>query len=248
MILLPGAGDVRSENRFLVRDLSAAELRVVNADLPGHGSSPPARSYGVAQTADALLGLIDTLGGGPALVVATSFAPAAAIWAAAEHPDRVAAIVAISPHLDADNSFKGRLVTGLVRTLLGGPWAGGVWDRLYRSWYKRRVPDDIDNELTRMKAMLRDPSRRRAVRETLTAHRDGMAERIEKCSCPVLAVFGAADDHFPDPAAEAVRVASRLQGEFLVVEGAGHYPHVERPDIVSPAVAGFLKRHGALGV
>jgi pimeloyl-ACP methyl ester carboxylesterase len=65
VILLPGAGDVRSENRFLMPSLEEAGYRVVNADLPGHGGSPTAGSYGVAETADALLALIDGLGSGP---------------------------------------------------------------------------------------------------------------------------------------------------------------------------------------
>jgi predicted RNase H-like HicB family nuclease len=34
-ILLPGVGDVRSENRFLTPGLQEAGYRVVNADVPG---------------------------------------------------------------------------------------------------------------------------------------------------------------------------------------------------------------------
>jgi pimeloyl-ACP methyl ester carboxylesterase len=65
---------------------------------------------------------------------------------------------------------------------------------------------------------------------------------MEALRIPALVVFGTADDHFPDPAAEASAVAARLRGEVLMVEGAGHYPHVERPDLVGPAVVAFLDR------
>ena len=240
VVLLPGAGDVRSENRFLVRDLAAAGYRVASADLPGHGDPLTAASYGVAETAAALLALVDRLGGGPAAVVATSFAPAAAVWAAAAHPERISAVVAISPHLEGDGSVKGMLLNAAVSGLLRGPWAGPVWTRLYRSWYRSGTPADLEGELARIAAMMRDPARRRAVRETLTAHRRGVAGKVERFDRPALVVFGAADDHFPDPAAEAARVASRLGGEVLLVEGAGHYPHAERPDLVGPAVLAFL--------
>ena len=54
-----------------------------------------------------MVGLIEAVDAGPAVVVGTSFAPAAAVWAAAERPDLVAGIVAISPHLHADRSLKG---------------------------------------------------------------------------------------------------------------------------------------------
>jgi pimeloyl-ACP methyl ester carboxylesterase len=241
-ILLPGAGDVRSENRFLVQDLVAAGYRVINTDLPGHGESGTAESYGVAETANALLAIIQRLDCGPASVIATSFAPAAVVWAAATRPEQFTAVVAISPHLEADESLNSRLLGGVISVLIRGPWAASVWSRFYRSWYKSRTPDDMDEEVSKMRTMLKDASRRRAVRETLIAHRKGMPEKIESYTRPTLVIFGSADDHFPEPLDEAIRVSSRLNSELLMVEGAGHYPHVERPDIVSPAIVGFLNR------
>ena len=242
VILLPGAGDVRSENRYLVRNLAEAGYRVINADLPGHGESPAAGSYGVAETAEALLALIHGLGNGPACVIGTSFAPAAAVWAAATEPERIRAVVAISPHLEAEESLSGWLLGAVISVLLRGPWAAWVWSRLYRSWYKGREPDDLSEEINKMQVMLKDASRRRAVRETLIAHRKGMSDKIDAYTSPALVVFGSADNHFPDPAAEATRVSSGLHGELVMVEGAGHYPHVERSDIVGPAVVDFLDR------
>jgi pimeloyl-ACP methyl ester carboxylesterase len=242
VILLPGAGDVRSENRFLVPGLVEAGYRVINTDLPGHGNSAIAESYGVEEAADALLGLIRKLDSGPASVIATSFAPAAAVWAAATSPDEITAIVAISPHLEADTSPGTRLLAALISVLTRGPWAAPVWSRFYRSWYKDRTPDDMNEQLDKIRAMLRDADRRRAVRETLIADRKGMLEKIEACTRPVLVIFGSADNHFPDPLAEGTRVSTLLHGELVMVPGAGHYPHVEFPEIVSPAVVDFLNQ------
>lgn len=242
VLLLPGAGDLSSEYRFIVAPLVAAGHRVVTADLPGHGGSPTSSHYGVEATADAIVALLDDLDVGPAAVVGASFAPAAAIWAAAERPDLIDRIVAISPHLHADRSLRGRLQAAAIIALLRGPWAPGVWARLYRGWYKASPPDDLDAEVSRMRAMLSDPARRRAVRETLTADRDGVDVRIARLAVPTLTIFGDADDHFPDPTAEADTVAAALRGERLVVAGAGHYPHVERPDVVADAVLAFLER------
>jgi pimeloyl-ACP methyl ester carboxylesterase len=241
-ILLPGAGDVRSENRFLVQGLVEAGYRVINTDLPGHGESTTAESYGVAETAGALLALIRRLDSGPASVIATSFAPAAAVWAAATRPEEIKAVVAISPHLEAEESLNSRLLRGVISVLIRGPWAASIWSRFYQSWYKSRTPDDMDEEVSKMRTMLKDASRRRAVRETLIAHRKGMSEKIESYTRPALVIFGSADDHFPETQDEATRVSSRLHSELVMVEGAGHYPHVERPDIVSPAVVDFLNR------
>jgi len=242
VILLPGAGDVRSENRFLAPSLKDAGYRVINADLPGHGESPAAGSYGVTKTADALLALIHGLDSGPASVIGTSFAPAAAVWATATQPESIRAIVAISPHLEAEETLSGKLLRAVISVLLRAPWAAWVWSRLYRSWYKSRIPDDLNEETEKMRAMLKDASRRRAVRETLMAHRIGVSDKIDAYSRPALVVFGSADDHFPDPATEAARASSRLHGELLMVAEAGHYPHVERSEIVCPAIVDFLNR------
>lgn len=100
----------------------------------------------------------------------------------------------------------------------------------------------MSEEIGKMRAMLKDAGRRRAVRETLIADRSGMADKIDAYARPALVAFRSADDHFPDPAAEAARISSRLRGEMLMVAGAGHYPHVERCNIVAPAVVDFLNR------
>lgn len=240
VVLLPGAGDVRSEYRFIVEALASAGHRVVTADLPGHGGSPTVHEYTVAATADAIVNLIEGVGGGPAAVVGTSFAPAAAVWAAADHPESIRGIVAISPHLHADRSLRGRVTGVAITGLLRGPWAAAIWEKLYTGWYKASPPSDLGTEVTKLRAMLADPARRRAVRETLTADRDGVDGRVARLDVPTLVVFGAADDHFPDPVAHARTTATALRGELLVVDGSGHYPHVEQPDVVAGAIRSFL--------
>lgn len=244
VVMLPGAGDLRSEYRFVVDALASAGYRIITADLPGHGDSPTATEYTVAATADAIVDLIAHVDADPAVIVGTSFAPAAAVWAAADHPDLIRGIVAISPHLHADRSVKGRVTGAAIKGLLRGRWAAAVWARLYVGWYKASPPSDLGVEVSRLRAMLADPLRRRAVRETLTADRDGMEDRIARVDVPSLVVFGSADDHFADPVAEARATGHALRGAHLVVDGAGHYPHVEQPDVVAAAVRSFLDRLG----
>ena len=240
VVMLPGAGDVRSEYRFLKDPLANAGYRVVVADLPGHGDSAVAPQYTVESTADALVELLENLDGGPAVVVACSFAPAAAVWAAAERPGLFAGIVSLSPHFHDDSSAKGRVLNWAIRGLLRGPWAAGLWAKLYSGWYKTTPPSDLSVEVEKLKAMVADPARRRAVRETLVADRAGVAGRMHAIDVPTLTIFGSLDDHFADPVATAAETAKELSGEHMVVEGAGHYPHAESPDVVAGAIASFL--------
>jgi pimeloyl-ACP methyl ester carboxylesterase len=57
--------------------------------------------YGMAETVTDLIALLDQLNSGPATVVATSFVPAAALWAAAERPTLIGRLVLVSAHLEA---------------------------------------------------------------------------------------------------------------------------------------------------
>jgi hypothetical protein len=51
--------------------------------------------------------------------------------------------------------------------------------------------------------------------------------------------MGTADPDFPDPAAEARLIANCVGGHVLLVEGAGHYPHVELPERTAPPIVAF---------
>jgi pimeloyl-ACP methyl ester carboxylesterase len=237
VVMLPGAGDVRTEYRFVAPDLTTGGARVVTMDLRGHGESSPVwPAYGMAETAADLIALLDHLGAGPATVVATSFAPAAALWAAADRPDLIDRLVLISPHLEAAPSWQ----TAPLRLLLRGPFAGKLWASQFRKWHPAAPPADLSEHAATLAAMMADPQRRRAVRETLTAHRNGLAERIDRVDVPTLVVMGGADSHFKDPVAEGRSIATQTGGTLDVVPDAGHYPHVEFPGRVAAAIASFV--------
>lgn len=62
--------------------------------------------------------------------------------------------------------------------------------------------------------------------------------------CPTLVLVGADDDH-PSirgdyPGDEALKALTHI--EHQIIEGAGHYLHFERPDVVLPAIREFLVR------
>jgi pimeloyl-ACP methyl ester carboxylesterase len=242
VVLLPGAGDVRSEHRFLGAALAAAGYRVVAVDLPGHGDSPIFDSYGVEETAGSLLDLLDHLDAGPVSVVACSFSPAAAVWAATDRPGAIERMVMISPHLETAEGLRDRILRASVSALLRGPWAGSMWTKQVRSGYPSGTPADLDVELEKLRIMFSDPARRRAARDTLTAHRRGLQPRIARLDTPAMVVFGSADSHFSDPGAEAEAISAATNATITMIEGAGHYPHAERPDETAAAVLDFLGR------
>ena len=239
IVLLPGAGDIRSEYRHLTPKLVAGGARVVTMDLRGHGdSSGTWPAYGMAETASDLIALLEHLDAGPATVVATSFSPTSAMWTAAERPDLVSRLVLISAHIH-DAPWWQRLPLSLA---LRGPLAAKLWAGQYRGWHPGAPPSDLADHASRLATMLADSGRRRAVRETLLARRAGLAERMARLDLPVLVVMGGADSHFGDPKAEGEEIVAATKGILVVIPEAGHYPQAEYPDAVAEALTDFIDR------
>ncbi len=237
VVMIPGAGDIRQEYRFIAPRLADMGFRVVTMDLRGHGeSSSDWPAYGVADTAADLIALLEHLDTGPAIVVGTSFAPAAALWAASDRPELIDQIVLISAHLEAGPAWQ----AAPLKLALRAPFAGQMWASQFRKWHPGAPPADLDQHAAALAAMMKDPNRRRAVRETLTANRDGLEQRIARVNVPTLVVMGGADSHFRDPAAVGASIARSTGGTTHIVEGAGHYPHVEYADDVASAITAFL--------
>ena len=74
----------------------------------------------------------------------------------------------------------------------------------------------------------------------LAASKSPCEARIPEVKAPVLVLMGSKDPDFDDPAVEARLVADRLHGRLVMVDGAGHYPHVEMPADAAPAIIDFL--------
>jgi pimeloyl-ACP methyl ester carboxylesterase len=243
VLLVAGMGDTSAAFRFLAPKLVDAGYRVARMDQRGHGrSSVPWDGYGSPATGEDMLALIGHLGK-PATIVGHSNAAAAAIWAAAEAPDQVSGIALIGPFLqDGKLSPVLRLAEKVVT---GSPL---IWSRLYYpSLYKAAKPADFSDYLRAMRASLRDPGRMAALRGVAT-EQERCRARISELRCPVLIVMGTRDPDFPD-AEVAARDGEALIGQHTrarleLIDGAGHYPHAELPQVTASAILPFLADAG----
>lgn len=240
VVCVPGMGDLRSEYRHLTPQLVTAGFRVVTVDLRSHGESDTTFTDHDRTTAgDDVVALLAHLDAGPAHLVGTSYGASAVVWAAAEAPERVASMTLIGPFV-RDLPVPA-LQAAALRLALRRPW--GV--RFWAWWYGTRLypgarPVDHDDHVAAVRANLVEPGRLEALAAMARTDCGAIDPRLDDVGAPSLVVMGTADPDFPDPAAEARAIGQRLDSEVVVVDGSGHYPHVDAADEVGDAIRQFL--------
>lgn len=239
VVCVPGMGEIAACYRFTVPPLRDAGFRVAVMDLRGHGESDATFSrYDDVAAGTDILALVERLGGS-AIVVGTSMGAGAAVWASAQQPAAVRGLVLIGPFVR--NAPVGRLAAALFRTLMMPPWARAAWLAYLPQLYPARKPTDFAEHRARIRTAMRRPGATRAfIRTTRTDH-TAAAESLPRVASPALVVMGTADPDFADPRAEAEWVSAQLHAQTLLVEGAGHYPQTEEPDLVNPPLVAFCR-------
>lgn len=244
LLAIPGMGDLRSEYRALRPLLQRAGYRVVTMDIRGHGETsacwPDYSAHAVGRDA---LALIEHLAAGPAVILGNSFAAGSALWAAQDAPAQVCGVVLLGPVVrDAEPSWFARAALAVG---FAGPWRVAFWLAFWNSLFPSVKPADHAAARAALAANLREPGRMAALREMIGLSKADTAALAARSRAPALVVMGTRDPDFPNPVAEARWLAGCLGTPPLLVEGAGHYPHLEMPERVAPALLEFLARTAA---
>lgn len=220
----------------------AVDHRVIAPDARGHGGS--ANATGPFRPADDVAALLRHLDTGPAVLAGVSMGAGVAVDTALEHP---------------------RMVRGLVVTGAGTsePYFTDPWTtEALAAWTAAMAAGDLDASVERFVALGTGPYRatgdvdagvvarqRRMARATMAKHAAGEPdpitpvtdtwERAAGIAVPVLAVHGSLDS--PDHIGMAERlVGSVADGRSVTIDGAAHYPNMERPGAYNAAVRDFL--------
>jgi len=241
IICVPGIGDTRGQYRFLAPLLVHAGYRVIAMDPRGLGDSGITfKDYSAAAVGSDITAMIQGVGAQQVYVIGNSAAGASAVWAAAEMPTRVGGIVLIDPFVrDMPISFSTQTA---LEAAMHRPWGPAFWSMYYGSLYKGSPPQDLPEYRAALEANLKEPGRFEALQAMLWASKAPCEARIADVHAPAIVFMGSADPDFDNPAAEANLVADRLHGKVVMVAGAGHYPHVEQPEMVAHEIIGFIAK------
>lgn len=179
----------------------------------------------------------------PVLLIGNSLSAACAVTVAAEHPTRFIGIVTLGGFfrdMPKDTFF--RPVSHLLFNRL---WGQPAWVSAFKGFFAQ-PPADLPAYTDAVKAkMLSNCSHAGIIGSMIRATKDHAWNKIETVELPVLLIMGSHDPDFKDPIKETDFVASHLTKSHsvqnVIIDQAGHYPHVEMPEDVANAILKFVK-------
>lgn len=251
VVLAHGLGDSRHSYRFLAPALAAEGYRVANVDIRGCGDSSLGwDGYSRTNIAGDLVSVVRHLGG-PAVIIGQSISGGAATIAAATAPDVITGVIELAPFTRVQPFDLGGLIR--VRRFRAGYTQMGlviVRGRL-ANWLKYLdvavpvKPADWDGELARIEAKLSEPGRMNVLQAMCKTSPADAGAQLANLTCPALIIEGSLDPDWADPRAEGEKIIADLPaglGELVVIDGAGHYPHVQTPNEVLALALPFLDK------
>jgi pimeloyl-ACP methyl ester carboxylesterase len=251
IVLFHGFPDTPGSFADLQAELVAAGWRVSVPWLRGYhpDNIVPGRGYDPETLGRDAVAVLDAVGAERAVLVGHDWGALLAYVTAAEAPERIPAIVALGiPHpslllgspsvLWAGRHFLALKMPGAVARARRHDYA--YLDLLYRRWAPGWTGAERDETLERAKqALARDGT----LAEAIAYYRDLPLRPVSVLTrvpnVPGLIVGGTTDGGQPasyERTAELMADSSRA----LVVQGAGHWPHREQPELVIRELMSFV--------
>lgn len=221
--------------------LAAAGYRVITPDLRGYGDSDvtPGKVF-LSDFADDVIGLLDLLAIGRAVIGGVSMGGQIAMETHRRYAGRVRALVLSDTSAPAETpegrTFRNRLADRLLADGMAD-YADEVIDKMLAAYNVTALPAVAARVLGMMRAT--DP-RGAAAALRGRAERPDYRDTLAGARCPVLVVVGADDVYTPVTDAEVI---SHLAPHSVlsVIEGAGHLPGAEQPDRFNRVLLDFLR-------
>ena len=247
LILMHGTGGHLEAFTKNLRAFVGAGYRVIAYDYPGHGWTTTAESdLEIDDYINHLVGLMDTLGIERAHLSGESLGGWVAIKFAARYPDRVGRLVLNTPGGTMATPEVMERIRSLSQAAADDPSEERIQVRL--EWLMAD-PKSVTDELVAIRRgvysrpgfadsmrhilCLQDPEVRR--RNLVTD------DELSAITAPTLVIWTSDDPS--GPAKAGLDMAERIPaGEFLLIEGAGHWPQWEQQEQFDRSVLGFLGR------
>jgi len=219
----------------------ADEFTVVAWDEPGAGrSSDLPEGFGLADFADGLAVLLDTLDLGPAHIAGLSWGGTVVLELYRRSPGLVATLIMI----DTYAGWKGSLTSDEVRARVAGTremLAAPVeaFDPTLPGLFAQDPPERFVPLLAAIAADVRPATLGREL--AIMAETD-LSDLLPHITVPTLLIWGRDDARSPLIVARQFQEAIP-HATLVVIEGAGHMSNLERPEQVNDVVREFCRAH-----
>jgi pimeloyl-ACP methyl ester carboxylesterase len=228
------------------------DYRVMAYDRPGFGLTvrpmtwQSENPYSAEYQVELIIGLMDQLGIQKAVLVGNSAGGAIAMSTAIRYPERVQALVLISPMVYQRGS------PSWIRLLSNGPLMdrlGPLLARRIQAWGRKFGEMAWHDPSKLSDAIWADYTRPLQVENwdrglwyfTVADQNLNLPGQLVRLRLPVLVIAG--DDDRIVPTEQSIRLADELpQAELVVVSACGHVPQEEQPQAFLQAVQAFLEK------
>jgi 3-oxoadipate enol-lactonase len=213
--------------------------RILRYDQRGHGkTSVPAADCNFDVLAGDLAALFDSFGIDRAIVVGVSMGGITALRFAAQHPERVEALVVSDatamavPGTGAAWDERIALATELGMKALVEPTVG--------RWFRPGSLQNNTRAVNRVRAMILDTPTEGFTRAAAALKSFDFSLDLQKLQRPTLMVAGADDGAMPQIMTKMAMNAA--YAEFIEIAEAGHLPNIEQPAAFNRTLDAFLYR------
>lgn len=221
-----------------IDDLSR-DFDVIAWDAPGCGqSSDPREDFSMAEFADCLAGLLDSIGASRAHLLGLSWGGTMALEFHNHHRERVGSLILA----DTYSGWTGSLGSEAAEQRLARCLRESQMPA--KEWVPQWVPDAFSSAapkelLDEYAAIMSDfhPVGFRAMSRSVTPDFRDLLPRID---VPTLLIWGDEDERSPLSCAEAMRDAIP-RARLVVIPNAGHVSSFEQPERFNAEVRGFHK-------
>jgi len=221
------AGDLSHWTATL--DYLKPQRRVVAFDFSGHGSSPGALRYSYDELAKDIGAVADAQQLDSFVLVGHSMGAAIATQFAAAHPSRVTALVLVDPP-PAPGAIPPEQIQQIHDALDSDPYTV-----IEQFWNQQMFVDARDAVKQRLLDSLRKLPRRAAIDLTRENFAVDSSFALGRYAGPKFAIVTPRNDA-PLSLHKAVPGVSHA-----VIEGTGHWIHLDKPEEFNQTLAGFLK-------
>lgn len=231
----------------------SARNHVVMVDLLGHGGSEkPKDGYTIAEQADGITEVLAKLEVSDATVVGHSLGGAVAAEIAIQSPELAPRLMTIGTS-PAPGLSSLSLTARLATAPLLGPALARVSDLAPSSFLRSQLEqafapgfnlaegfDNPDQAVDDYRELTYSAYKKSSQGFDDYQEEHSLASRLKESGVDTVAVFGSEDEILADEDAAVAEYATVPNAESEVLEGIGHSPSVEAPDLLAPLILGMV--------